>query len=283
MPKETAAGPSEGGLVDLRYTFRYISQFDEPNDDWLEAIDATSDELLGGYAKAMDEAMTTAFGARDRRRLHRDFDVIGFFYPDYCFPTRKQGPKRKVTISSSFVAPKPKTAKVLTRRPKSRSLERTAAVLDIERMEIVEHADATPLASKVIYVASVKASVGPVEEPETKSSMAEEHPKLLSPPTVTELSKLLTAATTTPRKRRMASVLDVVLKSTKMPTPTITGTSDDKIEYVRDVAAPSASPIRVEAGPSGAKPVELSKESVPEKPTSPLLEASSQGDSEYTV
>ena len=76
MPKEIAAGSSEGGLVYLRYTYRYRSQFDEPNDDWLEAIEATSDELLGGYTKAEDEALTTAFGARGKMRLNRVFNLI---------------------------------------------------------------------------------------------------------------------------------------------------------------------------------------------------------------
>ena len=52
MSKETAAGSSEGGLVYLRNTYRSRSQFDEPNDDWLEAVEATSDELLGSYTKA---------------------------------------------------------------------------------------------------------------------------------------------------------------------------------------------------------------------------------------
>jgi hypothetical protein len=52
MPKEIATDSSEGGLVYLRYTYQYRSQFDEPNDDWLEAVDATSDELLGAYSKA---------------------------------------------------------------------------------------------------------------------------------------------------------------------------------------------------------------------------------------
>jgi hypothetical protein len=33
MLKETAVGSSEGGLVYLKYTFKYRSQFDEPNDD----------------------------------------------------------------------------------------------------------------------------------------------------------------------------------------------------------------------------------------------------------
>jgi hypothetical protein len=33
MPKETAAGSSKGGVVYLKYTFKYRSQFDEPNND----------------------------------------------------------------------------------------------------------------------------------------------------------------------------------------------------------------------------------------------------------
>ena len=33
MPKETAAGSSQSGLVYLKYTSRYRNQFDESNDD----------------------------------------------------------------------------------------------------------------------------------------------------------------------------------------------------------------------------------------------------------
>ena len=67
--------------------------------------------------------------------------------------------------------------------------------------------------------------------------------------------------------------MDAILKSTKTPTPASTEDSDEKIEDVREVVAASASPIHVEAGPSGATPVELVKESLPEKPTSHVPEA----------
>ena len=111
MSKETAAGSSQGGLGYLKYTFRYMSQFDEPNDDWLDAIEANSDELLGAYSKAEDDAMTTAFGARGIKRLNRVFDVIGFVYLDYCYPSRKQGKKRKAASSATSSTSKSKRLK----------------------------------------------------------------------------------------------------------------------------------------------------------------------------
>jgi hypothetical protein len=47
MPKDTFVGSTEGGLVRLKYTFRFRDRFDEPNDDWLKSIEAISNELLG--------------------------------------------------------------------------------------------------------------------------------------------------------------------------------------------------------------------------------------------
>ena len=123
IPKETISKPDEGGLVRLKYTFRYGDQFVEPDDDWLKCIEATSDELLGPYSKAEDTALSAAFGGRKKKRLNRVFDAIGFVYPDYRYPTR--GQKRKDTASVKEVAsaapsepaPKRKKMKVLTHRP----------------------------------------------------------------------------------------------------------------------------------------------------------------------
>jgi hypothetical protein len=77
---------------------------------------------------------------------------------------------------------------------------------------------------------------------------------LLSPPTTTGLLKLTTAATMTPKKRRMASVLDAVLKSTKIPTPASTEAPEDKAKDLREVPTASASPTHIEAETLGAKP-----------------------------
>jgi hypothetical protein len=126
MPKETVTKSGEGELVRLKYTFKYGDKFDEPNDDWLKCIEATSDELLGPYSKAEDNALSTSFGARGKKRLNRVFGAIGFVYPDYSNPLQGQGKKRKVAASTKIAASaapdepalKSKKLKVLTHRPR---------------------------------------------------------------------------------------------------------------------------------------------------------------------
>jgi hypothetical protein len=98
MPKETITNSSEGDLVWLKYTFRFGDKFDEPNDDWLKCIEATSDELLGAYSKAEDNALSATFGGRGKKRLNRVFDAIGFVYPDYRYPLRGQGKRGKLLL-----------------------------------------------------------------------------------------------------------------------------------------------------------------------------------------
>jgi hypothetical protein len=120
MPKETITESSEGELVRLKYAFRYGDKFDEPNDDWQKCIEVTSDELLGSYSKAEENALSTAFGGRGKKRLNRVFDAIGFVYPDYRYPLWGQGKKRKTAASATPVEPVPKgkKLKVLTHRPR---------------------------------------------------------------------------------------------------------------------------------------------------------------------
>jgi hypothetical protein len=74
MPKETISNPNEGGLVRLKYTFRFRDQFIEPDDDWQKCVENTSDELLGVYSKSEDNALSTVshpdFGAPRPGREH---------------------------------------------------------------------------------------------------------------------------------------------------------------------------------------------------------------------
>jgi hypothetical protein len=139
MPKETITKSSEGELVRLKYTIRYGDKFDEPNDDWLKCIEATSDELLGAYSKAEDNALPAAFVGRGKKRLNRVFDAIGFVYPDYRYPLWGQGKKRKASTSGTRDKPMPKgkKLKVLTHRPRY-----------IELAAIPEFGEGTSLAAK---------------------------------------------------------------------------------------------------------------------------------------
>ena len=105
MPKETTVESSEGGLVRLKYTFRFREKFYEQNDDWLKCVEATSDELLGTYSKAKDDALSAAFGGRGKKRLNKVFDAICFVYLDYHYPLRRQGRKRKTAASATIVVP----------------------------------------------------------------------------------------------------------------------------------------------------------------------------------
>jgi hypothetical protein len=60
---DTCQNAGKSSLVHLKYSYWYINQFGEPDDDWLDAIEAMSDELLGAYTKVEDKAMKSAFGA----------------------------------------------------------------------------------------------------------------------------------------------------------------------------------------------------------------------------
>jgi hypothetical protein len=83
----------------------------------LKCIEATSDELLGTYSKAEDDALSAAFGGRGKKILNKVFDAIGFIYPDYHYPLQRQGKKRKTTASATTAVQKGKKEKVLTHRP----------------------------------------------------------------------------------------------------------------------------------------------------------------------
>jgi hypothetical protein len=86
-----------------------------------------------------------------------------------------------------------------------------------------------------------------VEEPESRKSV--EQLKILSPPQETELSKVSEIPTVTPKRRRMASVLDAVMKSTKVLTPTSAEVPNMGEKNTKETAEVDMSQVGTKAGP----------------------------------
>jgi hypothetical protein len=261
MPKETAAGSSQGGLVYLKYTFRYRDQFNEPSDDWLSCVEATSDELLGAYTRAEDDAMTLAFGRRGKKRLNKVFDVIGFVYPDYSYPSRKQGKKRKTATSAIYAASKGKKIKVLM--PWPRYIETATVSKLVEgKPSSAEPGQPAPAGSKeesvempeiigqekIESVGAPKHSTEAIEKTAEVPELGESAglQKILSPPPESELPKVTRAHVITPKRRRMASVLDVVLESTRVSTPAPAKETAEAATVRVETEAGSSVPIETE-------------------------------------
>jgi hypothetical protein len=221
MPKETITNSSEGELVRLKYTFRYGDKFDEPNDDWLKCIEVTSDELLGSYSKAEDNALSIAFGSRGKKRLNRVFDAIGFVYPDYRYPLQGQGKKRKATALAASAEPVPKAAgkkmKVLTHRP--RYIEPVVVpMFGEEASSAAESRETAPPAQRTeepttmlklpsAELAGTKTDKGKAEESNIGETKVLE---ILSPSSEVTAPKAQKGSVATPKRRRMANVLDVL-------------------------------------------------------------------------
>jgi hypothetical protein len=212
MPKETINDPNEGGLVRLKYTFRFGDQFIEPDDDWLKCIEATSDELLGPYSKAEDNALSAAFGSQKKKRLNRVFDAIGFMYPDYRYPPR--GQKRKSATSGkdvtsaapSELAPKRRKMKVLTHRPcyieQATVLEfggETSSATEAKEPTLTQKIEESAALSKASSAELAEPKANNIEEIEVERTKILEVISPSAEVTVTKAQKDLTA---TPKRRR---------------------------------------------------------------------------------
>jgi hypothetical protein len=232
MPKETITKSDEGGLIRMKFTFRYEGKFVEPDDDWLKCIEATSDELLGPYSKAEDTALSAAFGGRKKKRLNRVFDAIGFMYPDYRYPQR--GRKRKDATSGkdaasatpSRPAPKRKKVKILTHRP--RFIE-PAIVPEFvgETSSATKAKEPTPAQKIDELTATPKAEK--IEEPRAEGTKTSE---ILSPSAEVEVPKTQKGPVMTPKRKRMVNVLDVLetIKASSTTSKKIAETPKVQIE-----------------------------------------------------
>jgi hypothetical protein len=276
MPKETISNPTDGGLVRLKYTFRFRDQFIEPDDDWLKCVENTSDELLGVYSKSEDNALSTAFGSRKKKRLNRVFDAIGFMYPDYRYPPR--GQKRKsgtsgkdvASAASSEPAPKKKKVKVLTHR--LRYIE-PATVPDFGGETSSATEAKRPALTQRIEELAALPKADKIEEPrpeETKTS------GILSPSVGVEAPKIQKDLAAIPKRKRMASVLDVLetIKTSSSTTGKIAKASKAQVETETKLSEAEATMSRADAETGPSEPIkEKSSEILREKSAAPTPEA----------
>jgi hypothetical protein len=278
MPKESITNPSEGGLVRLKYSFRFGDQFIEPDDDWLKCVENTSDELLGAYSKSEDNALSTAFGSRKKKRLNMVFDAIGFVYPDYRYPP--WGQKRKgatsgkaaASAASSEPAPKRKRLKVLMHRP--RYIE-PAIVPEFggETSSAIEARGPAPTQRIEEPVAMPKTDK--IEEPRIEGTKTLE---VLSPSAGVAVPKAQKGLAANPKRKRMANVLDVLetIKASSSTPEKIAKASKVQIETETKLTEAEAtmSQASAEAGPSDPakeKPSEIGEKATEEEAIEQIL------------
>jgi hypothetical protein len=284
----------------LKYTFRFRDQFIEPDDDWLKCVENTSDELLGAYSKSEDNALSAAFGSRKKKRLNRVFDAIGFIYPDYRYPPG--GQKKKSATSGkdaasaapSEPAPKRKKVKVLTHRP-----------CYIEPTTVPKFGGETSSATEAKEPALMQRTEEPAAMPKASSAKLAE-PKadnieeigvegtkileVLSPTAEVTVPKAQKGLTATPKRKRMASVLDVLetIKTSSSTPGKAAEASKAQTESKLAEAEATKSQAKTEAGPSepakeksletGEKAAEKEaiEQILPEKTDTPTPEATSK-------
>jgi hypothetical protein len=81
LPKKEEGNKYE--LVRLPYHFKFQKSLSKPYAEWLEVIKIMCNEIFGNYTKKEDQLMAATFSTREKQRLHRVMDALGFEYPDY--------------------------------------------------------------------------------------------------------------------------------------------------------------------------------------------------------
>jgi hypothetical protein len=182
------------------------------------------------------------------------FDAIGFVYPDYHYQLRRQGRKRKNVASATTAVPavpKGKKIKVLTHR--SRYIEPTvvpefgkgisSTAEAKQAAPVMQSAEESIVVPKVPTVGSAKDDAAEESRLEKTLKMSE----VLSPPAKVELLTVQKAPSATPKRRRMASVLDAVMETTKSLSPAPAKKAAEAIKVQAGAEAESSIPIEMKA------------------------------------
>jgi hypothetical protein len=222
--------------------------------------------------------------------LNRVFNAIGFVYLDYCYPLRGRGKKRKTAASAKTAAlttldeprPKSKKLKVLTHRPHYIELavvpefggETSSAAEPKEPIPPTQKAEDPAIMPRVpsAELAESKTDKDKVEEPKIEGTKMLE---ILSPSAEVTVPKAQKSFAATPKRRRMANVLDVletvkalsftpsgkIAEASKMQTKA--ETKPTEIEAAVTQASAEAGPLEL----AEKKPSEIEERAIEEKAT----------------
>jgi hypothetical protein len=141
--------------------------------------------------------------------------------------TRCKGKKKKRKIAASVTPAEPKSKKVKYLTHRSRYIEpvvvpkfgvgSSSAAEAKQTIPIMQSAKDPTVVPKVPTFEPTLSKDDKAEEPQSEETM--KMPEILSPSTEAKLLKAQKASTATPKRRRMANVLDAVLETTKALSP----------------------------------------------------------------
>jgi hypothetical protein len=225
--------------------------------------------------------------------LNRVFDAIGFVYLDYCYPLRGRGRKRKTAASTKTAtlatpdepAPKSRRLKVLTHRPRyiepavvpEFGRETSSATEPKEPIPSTQKADDPATMPKVpsSVLDESKANENKVEEPKIEGTKVL---GILSPSTEVTMPKVGKSFAATPKRRRMANVLDVS-ESVKALSSTPSGKI---VEILKLQTESETKPAEIEAAASQASAEARPSELAEKKPSEGEEKAAEEKTSEQT-
>jgi hypothetical protein len=160
-------------LVRLPYRFKFVKQFKEPCQEWLEMIETTCNEILGNYTKKEDQLMTAAFGTQPKRRLNRVMNALNFEYSDYERLNKgAEGAKRKRVVSvlsrqaARMVKEDEKALKKRKSSPESKVAalkKRKASTPEPKVTEMEEETPSTPPSAEVEEILKVMTESLPIK------------------------------------------------------------------------------------------------------------------------
>jgi hypothetical protein len=110
---------------------------------------------------------------------------------------------------------------------------------------VVQSAEEPNVVPKVPTVGPIEAKDDKAKEPQVEKVI--KVPEILSPPTEANFPKMQKAPGATPKRRRMATVLDVVIEATKALTPAPTKKTAEATKIQVEAKAGPSAPIETKA------------------------------------